>query len=151
MTVHVGAAVLFPAMAAVVWSLLRGLDGRAAGVARGALLVFAVFYTTWEALTGIATGLLASAGDVEGVERITEHWLSGEPGVLNAVGALAWTVAIAAAVLALRAAGAPRGALIALGAGALMVMHVPPIGPVALVCLSGAAVVVSRRADLRLS
>ena len=30
LTVHVGAAVFFPLMAAVVWYLLRGADGRAA-------------------------------------------------------------------------------------------------------------------------
>ena len=107
LTVHVGAAVFFPLMAAVVWCLLRGLDGRAALVARGSLLVFAVFYTAWEVMTGIATGVLAGAGDVEGVERITTHWISGELGLFNSVGALAWTAAIAAAVVALRDAPRP--------------------------------------------
>ena len=53
-------------------------------------------------MTGIATGVLAQAGDVEGVERITTHWLSGELGVFNSIGALAWTGAIAAAVFALK-------------------------------------------------
>ena len=102
-------------MAAVVWRLLRGVGGRAAGVARAALAVFAVAYTAWEVMTGIATGVLAGAGDVQGVERITTHWISGELGVFNSVGLLAWTAAIAAAVVALRAAGASRGLLIGLG------------------------------------
>ena len=105
--VHVGALVLFPAMAAVVWRLLRGVDGRAATLSRASLLAFAVFYTGWEVMTGVATGVLAQAGDVEGVERITTHWLSGELGLLNSVGALGWTAAIAAAVA--RAAARGRG------------------------------------------
>ena len=142
--VHVGALVLFPAMAAVVWQLLRGVDGRAATLSRAALLTFAVFYTGWEVMTGIATGVLAQAGDVEGVERITTHWLSGELGVLNSIGALAWTGAIAAAVFALKREGASRGTLIALGVSAAMVMHIPPIGPIALLCLSTAVVKVRR-------
>ena len=107
--VHVGALVLFPAMAGVVWQMLRGADGRAATFSRAALLVFAVFYTAWEVMTGVATGVLAQAGDVEGVERITTHWLSGELGVLNSIGALAWTGAIAAAVVALRREGRAAG------------------------------------------
>ena len=144
LTVHVGAAVFFPLMAAVVWRLLRGLDGRAARFSRGSLLTFAVLYTAWEVMTGIATGVLAGAGDVEGVERLTTHWISGELGVFNSVGALAWTAAIAAAVIALRAAGARRGALVGLGLSALMVMHIPPIGPIALLGLA-TAVVLSRR------
>jgi hypothetical protein len=37
-----------------------------------------------------------------------------------------------------------RGALIALGVAAAMVMHIPPIGPIALICLSTAAVKVRR-------
>ena len=137
LTVHVGAAVFFPLMAAVVWCMLRGLDGRAALVARASLLVFAVFYTAWEVMTGIATGVLAGAGDVEGVERITTHWISEELGLFNSVGALAWTAAIAAAVLALR--DAPRGVRIALGVSVLMTMHIPPIGPIALLALTYAA------------
>lgn len=145
LTVHAGAAVCFPLMAAVVWRLLRGLDGRAALVARASLLVFAVFYTAWEVMTGIATGVLAEAGDVEGVERITTHWISGELGLFNSVGALAWTLALAAAVVALR--DAPRGVRIALGVSVLMTMHVPPIGPIALLALAYASVQLGRRAS----
>jgi hypothetical protein len=139
LTVHVGAAVLFPLMAAVVWRLLRGVPGPAARIGRGALVVFAVSYTAWEVMTGIATGVLAGAGDADGVERITTHWLSGELGVFNSVGSLAWTAAIAAGVVALRAAGARPAVLVGLGLSALMVMHVPPIGPLALTGLAAAA------------
>ena len=37
LTVHYGAAILFPAMALMVWLLIRGLSGRAATVAKVAL------------------------------------------------------------------------------------------------------------------
>jgi uncharacterized membrane protein YGL010W len=141
LVVHCGAAVLFPVMAGVVWWLLRDVR---ASVARGALLVFAVFYTAWEVMTGIATGVLAAEGEAASVRHLSTSWISGELGMFNSVGALAWTVAIAGAVLALRRAGASRGPLVALGLSALMVMHVPPIGPFALVCLAGAAVSLQR-------
>jgi hypothetical protein len=144
LVVHIVAAVLFPAMAAVVWHLLRDLDGVAATVGRVALPVFAVFYTAWEVMTGVATGVLASAGEAKAVDHLASSPIAGELGLFNSVGALAWTVAIAAAVLAWRRAGAPRGTLVALGASSLMVMHVPPIGPVALVCLAGAVVSLRR-------
>ena len=124
LTVHVGAAVCFPLMAAVVWRMLRGLDGRAALVARASLLVFAVFYSAWEVMTGIATGVLAGAGDVEGVERITTHWISGELGLFNSVGALAWTLGDRGGRG--RAAGRAAGRAIALGVSVLMTMHIPP-------------------------
>ena len=46
--VHFGAAVLFPAMALVIWLLIRDVSGRAATVARFALPVYVVFYGVFE-------------------------------------------------------------------------------------------------------
>ena len=70
LAVHYAAAILFPLMALVVWLLIRGLRGRAATVAGCALPVFAVFYAVWEAMFGIANGLLAQAGnDLSGAAR----------------------------------------------------------------------------------
>ena len=96
LAVHVGAAVLFPLMAFLVWLLLRGVEGRAASVARVALPVFAVFYGVWEALTGIATGLVAQDGAAATgparqalpTRRSPRHPpISGELGLFNSVGA----------------------------------------------------------------
>jgi len=152
--VHVGAAVLFPLMAYIVWLQIRGLCGRAATVARVALPVFAVFYGTWEALTGIATGVLADDANAasvaardgvsEAINRLATDPIAGELGLFNSVGSLAWIVALSAAVIALHGAGAPRRALVLLGLGAMMVMHVPPIGPLALACLSAAGLLIER-------
>lgn len=161
LVVHVGAAVLFPLMAYVVWLMLRGVEGRAARTARVALPVFAVFYGVWEALMGIATGIVAQEGNAatgaastalaETVERIATHPIAGELGVFNSVGSLAWVVGVSAALVALHGAGVRRGALVLLGIGAMMVMHVPPIGPVALVCLSLAGLLIERERAARQS
>jgi len=151
--VHYGAAVGFPAMALVIWLLIRDLTGRSATIARCALPVFAVFYGVWEALFGIATGIVADAGnDLDGAQRegaeaafnaIVSSPLVGEPGVFVSVGSLAWWTAISAAIMALKHAGVRRSALVLLGLGGLLTFHVP-IGPPALVCLSIAAYTIER-------
>ena len=152
--VHYGGAVGFPLMALVIWLLIRDLPGRAATVARVALPVYAVFYGVYEALFGIATGIIAGAGhDLRGAERegaaaavdaIISSPLVGEPGVFVSVGSIAWWVAISGAIVALKNAGFRRSTLVLFGLGGLMAFHVP-IGPPALVCLSIAAYMIERR------
>jgi hypothetical protein len=153
LTIHYAGAVFFPLMALVVWLLIRDLAGRAATIARWALPVFAVFYTVWEAVFGIAIGLIADSGnDLTGAERagaaaavedIVASPLFGESGAFSAIGSLAWWTAIAAAIMALKHAGVRRSALVLFGIGGLLVFHVP-IGPPALVCLSIAAYMIER-------
>jgi hypothetical protein len=154
LAIHYSGALFFPLMALVIWTLIRGLPGRAATIARCALPVYAVFYTVWEAIFGIATGLLAdTGGDLSGAERrgaqeavqdIVASPIFGESGVFSAVGSLAWWTAIAAAILALKHAGVRRSALVLLGLGGLLSFHIAPIGPIALVCLSAAGLMIER-------
>lgn len=154
LVVHIGSALLFPLMAAVAWLQIRGLGGRAAAASRLSLLVFAVFYGVWEALMGIASGVIAhegatmSAGAREGIAdvvgAIATHPIVGEFGVFNSIGSLAWVAAISAAIVALHGVDVHRSTLILLGIGAVMVMHVPPFGPFALVCLSVAGLRIER-------
>jgi hypothetical protein len=151
--VHYGGAVGFPAMALVIWLLIRDLPGRAATIARFALPVYAVFYTVWEAIFGIATGIIADTGNglsdtqregtAAAVDAIVASPIVGEAGVFGSIGGLAWWVAISAAIMALKQAGVRRSALVLLGLGGLMTFHVP-IGPPALVCLSIAAFMIDR-------
>ena len=151
--VHYGGAVGFPAMALVIWLLIRDLPGRAATIGRFALPVYAVFYTVWEAIFGIATGIIADAGNsLSGTERegaaaavdaIIASPIVGESGVFVSIGSLAWWTAISAAIMALKHAGVRRSALVLLGLGGLLTFHVP-IGPPALVCLSIAAYLIDR-------
>jgi hypothetical protein len=154
LAVHFGSAILFPLMALVVWLLIRDLPGRAAAVSRWALPVFAVLYGVWETMFGIANGMIARAGSDLGpaarrgtsaaFDSIVGSPLVGELSVFNALGSAAWLTAVVGAIVALKRAGVRTTALVLLGIGGMMVMHVPPIGPVALVCLSGAALLVER-------
>ena len=160
LVVHYGGAVGFPAMALVIWLLIRDLPGRAATIARFALPVYAVFYGVWEAIFGIATGIIADAGNsLSGAERegaaaavdaIIASPIVGESGVFVSIGSLAWWIAISAAIMALKHAGVRRSALVLLGLGGLMAFHVP-IGPPALVCLSIAAYMIERATAARVA
>ncbi|HSK54919.1 MAG TPA: hypothetical protein VK908_06665, partial [Jiangellales bacterium] len=73
MTVHMGQLVLTVLLAYCVWFLLEGISGRAAGVARGTLPVFLVFFSAFDAVEGLARELLAGA----------EHHGVVEPGVAD--------------------------------------------------------------------
>jgi hypothetical protein len=154
LAVHYGGAVFFPLMGLVVWLLVRDLSGRAATIARCALPIYAVFYGVWEALFGIATGLMADTGNhltgaeragvAEAVNDLASSPIVGEPGLFVSVGSIAWWVGISAAIMALKHAGVSRWPLVLLALGGLMTFHVP-IGPPALVCLSLAAYLIERR------
>jgi hypothetical protein len=159
LAVHYAAAVLFPLMALVIWTLIRGLEGRAATIARVALPIYAVVYGVWEAMFGIANGLLAQTantldgeareGAVEASEAIVSSPVFGEVSVFSSVGGIAWMVGVTGAVLALRSDGVRRAPLILLAIGALMIFHVPPFGPIALICLSAGAYMAERRRATR--
>jgi hypothetical protein len=152
--VHLAGAVLFPAMALVIWLLIRDIPGRAAAVARIALPIYAISYVVFEAVMGIAAGVLAHAGnDFEGAQRqglaeaintIPTSPIVGESGVFSSVGSVAWWIAISAAIMALKSVGASRKSLVLLGLGGLMTFHVL-LGPVVLVCLSAAVYLIERR------
>jgi hypothetical protein len=154
LAVHFGAAALFPLMAYVIWVLIRDLRGRAATTARIALPIYAVVYGVWEAVMGLASGLMAQqAKDMTGAERdgvaqavnaIPTHPIFGDGTLLVGIGSVAWITAITAAIVALRAAGVRRAALVLLGISTFMSIHVAPIGPAALLCLSGAAFMIER-------
>jgi hypothetical protein len=155
LAVHYAAVVLFPLMALVVWTLIRDLEGRAATIGRVALPVYAVFYGVWEAMFGIANGLLAQTantldgearqGVVEASEAIVSSPVFGEVSVFSTIGGIAWMVGVTAAIMALKKDGVRRAPLILLAIGALTIFHVPPFGPIALVCLSAGAYLVERR------
>ena len=145
LAVHYGAAVLFPLMGYVLWLLIADLRGRAATVARFAIPVYAVFYGAYEAAMGLATGIMTQRGHAaEAINAIPTDPILGEGGLLGNIGGLAWLTAITAAILALRAAGVRTSGLVLLGVGTFMVMHIPPFGPIALLCFSGAAAMIVR-------
>ena len=157
--VHVGQLVLTPLLVFAVWRLLDGLEFRAAKVSRAAAVVWAAFFTAYDSIQGIATGVLIRYADADlagaeqaGVARALDYLVSDSQlaGNISAIGLIAnaaWiTVAIGGAV-ALSKAGAGKGAVIAMSLSSLFVIHTAPAG-VGLVALAVAGVLSQgRRSD----
>ena len=155
LVVHVGTMVFIPLMAVAVYLLVRGIESTAARVSRIALIPFVVFYIAWEALQGIATGILvdelsalpeAERGvGADLIQGFAESPLARDFGVFSAIGSLALILATIAAGIALRDAGAPRWAPALFGfAGLLITAHPPPFGPTGLVLFVLAVVLLMR-------
>ena len=144
MVVHIGMMIFIPLMAAVVFLLVRGIEGVAARVCRIALVPFVVFYSAWEVLMGIGTGVLvhnvnelAEAERATGavlVNEFTDNILIRDLGVFGSIGSVALITALIAAGVALRRqAGVPLAVPILLGvSGFLITAHPFPFGPTGL-------------------
>jgi hypothetical protein len=144
MVVHIGMMLFIPLMAAVVYLLLRDVEGTAARISRIALVAFAVVYSTWEALQGIGVGILVDeVNQLPQAERATgadlvhdfaDNILIRNFGVFGNIGSVALIAAAIAAGVALRRhAGAPLSVAALLGvSGFLITAHPPPFGPVGL-------------------
>jgi hypothetical protein len=141
--------------------LISGLEGRAATVSRVALLLFLVFYTAYEVTVGVGTGILADYANglpadeqavvADAMQNYNRSGLVGDPASFSLlVGFFGWVVAMLAAAIAFRRAGAGWLITAFVGLAALFAIHPPPIGPVGLVCFATAAVLVERwRGDIR--
>jgi hypothetical protein len=117
-----------------------------------------VFTLIWEAWVGIATGFMVlDANSAPAAERgeladsIQSHFTNpiiGDPSVVGGIGGMSWVVAMIAAAVALRRAGAGVPITALVGFAALFAAHPPPLGPPALVALAAATVLVQRRSCL---
>ena len=149
--VHITLLLAFPFLALAAFLVLDGLRGRAATVARVALVFFAVIYTAWEVMVGLSTGILtdyanklpvAEQAAVAGaIQDFNEHWITQ---VALLIGFSGWVVAMVATAIAARGAGARWPAVALVGIGAAFVIHPPPIGPIALVSFAAGALLVER-------
>jgi hypothetical protein len=130
--------------------LLADSFGRAAAwTTRLGTGAFLVFYSAYDAVAGVSTGLaMRTARDLpaaqqEGVFNAVKDWPGLDPVAfsLNIVGTLGWVVAVGALALAARRAGAPtiQWVLLALAALFLMGGHPAPFGTLAFGCLFIAA------------
>ena len=117
---------------------------------------FLVFFSAYDAVAGIATGLaMRNARDLtvaqqEGVFEVVKDWPGlGAPFVLSIIGTLGWVAAVGALALAARRQGAPRREWVLIGLAALFLLggHPFPQGTLAFSCLFGAALL----HELRLS
>jgi hypothetical protein len=130
-------------IALAVCLLTDGLQGRAVMVSRWAISVFAVFFSAYDATAGIATG--SAMRNAQGLSAVAQEAVHEAvidmPGLslifgLSIVGTGAWVVALIAAAIALRRAGASRGSFIflILAGGFLMGGHTFPFGTLAFGC-----------------
>jgi hypothetical protein len=157
--VHVGTLLFIGLMGLAVFTLVRGLPGRAARVARFGAGTFVVFYGAWEAVAGLAAGAIAQhtnslpaaerAGGADAIQSLYESPIVGDFGLLSSLGSLGWLTAVLAAAVALRTAGASRLAVGLLGVSALAVQHPPPVGPIALACFAAAVLLIHRGTRVR--
>ena len=119
--VHFSQLVLTPLLAVGVWMLLDGIQSIAATVARAALVVWMVFFSAFDAIAGIAVGVLTRhANSLAGEEReavtgaidflFQDSQLAGGDNfsVLGNLGQFSWVVLVLAATVALWRAGASR-------------------------------------------
>jgi hypothetical protein len=122
--VHVGQLVLTPFLFFAVWRLLAGLSSTAARVSRAALVVWTVFFSAYDSVQGVATGILirhanglagdeqtAVAGAIDFV--VNDSQLARNVSAVWVVASVSWVgVAIAGAV-ALHKAGAGKAVVAA--------------------------------------
>lgn len=137
---HVAQLPLFALLGLVVALLVRGLDGRAARISRGAVAVFVVVYPAFDAAVGVGSGVMLGALGPPTPERLAliEPALQAlfwgpVTGLMAVVGGAAWVVALIAAAWAWRGAGAPWPVVALLGASGLLLgwSHIRPFGPLA--------------------
>ncbi|HSL11016.1 MAG TPA: hypothetical protein VLA82_06840 [Actinomycetota bacterium] len=115
LTVHLGLLVAVPALAGVIIWSVAALDGLAAAITRVAAVAMAAWYAAFDALMGIATGVLvreASAIDADssaGAENLVAAWW-GVPApipIVSVAAIAAWVLAAGGAAIAHRNAGSP--------------------------------------------
>jgi hypothetical protein len=116
--VHVGTLLLVPLLACVVYLLLRGVVGVAALLRRTAIAVFAVFYTAFEVLIGLGTGILIeqvnalpAAQRATGARLVEDFTDSSLIRTFELIGSFAWLIAVAAAGVALFRRAAARSSV----------------------------------------
>jgi hypothetical protein len=137
LVVHVGQLVLAPLVFLAVWRLLADLHSVAATVSRAALVVWAVFFSAYDTVQGIATGLLvrytSGLADEErtavagGLKYLVEDsQLGGNISVLMLVGQGSWLVVAIAAAVALHKAGAGRAIVVLTCLSMLVAIHTAP-------------------------
>jgi hypothetical protein len=152
--VHVGTLVFIGLMGAALYLLVRDMPGTAARISRLAIGPFVLLYGAYEAVIGLAIGALVQHGNdlpagqrsgvAETIQSLGDNVIVGDPGIVGSVGAIAWVVAVIAAAVAYRNAGAPTLAWVFLGLSLLVVSHPPPIGPIGLAFFAAAVAMLAR-------
>ena len=119
--VHFSQLVLTPFVAWGVWMLLDGIQSVAATVARVSVVVWMVFFSAFDAIAGIAVGVLtryanslagdeqeAVVGAIDFLFQDSRFAGGNNYSVLAGLGQLSWVVLVLAATVALWRAGVSR-------------------------------------------
>jgi hypothetical protein len=135
--IHVVQPFLILFLAWGVWLLVKGLPGQAAQVARVAIVPYAIAYSMFDAIAGVALGGIvrlandASAADAAAVQRLMD---SGTDyvgmGIFIASGLSWFAMAFAAAVAVKQVGGLGPTLLMAIGAAIFAIAHPFPTGPI---------------------
>jgi hypothetical protein len=135
---HVVQPLLIALVAYALWLLVDGIESQAANLVRYTLIPFAILYSMFDAIAGIATGLIVneangmSAADQVAVQRMMDG-IGEHPLLLSIwIGAgLAWLVPAVAAAMAVRQR-VPVWITAAMVIGAIVfaVGHPVPPGPI---------------------
>jgi hypothetical protein len=155
--VHVGQLVLTPLLFLTVWRLLDGLSSAAATASRAALVIWTVFFSAYDSIQGVATGvLIRHANGLPGDEKaafaatidflVDDSQLAGGVSAVWVVAAVSWVVVAIAAAVALYIAGAGKAVVAATCVSAVFVVHVAPAA-IGLVALFLAGILRQRRTD----
>ena len=145
---HVVQLVLTGLVALSVLLLADSLGRASTWATRLGIGVFLIFFSAYDTLAGIGTGLaMRSAQDLtaeeqQGVFEVVKDWPAlGPPFALSLIGTGGWLVAVGALALAARRQGAPRRVWVLLGLAALALLggHPFPAGTVAFGCFFSAA------------
>jgi hypothetical protein len=133
---HLVLPILIGLMGYALWTLVDGLPGLAAKVARIAVVPFLIAYTAFESIIGTAKGIIVvessdyPASDQAAIQRVFDgdHWAGY---VVYIAGGLSWLVAAVAVAIAVRQI-APLYVSLLLGIGGAIfaIAHPKPPGPI---------------------
>lgn len=136
--IHLVQPVLILLLAWSIWLLVEDLPGRAAQIARIAIVPYAIVYSMFDAIAGVALGqVIRQANAMTSADGATVQRLLDDSGTdyigmgLWIASGLAWFVMAFAAALALkRIGGLGPMLLMAIGAAIFAIAHPFPTGPI---------------------
>jgi hypothetical protein len=135
--IHVFQPVLILLFAWGFWLLVKDLPGRAARVARVAIVPYAIAYSMFDAIAGVALGGIvrlandASPADAAAAQRLMDTGTDYVGIVIFVASGLTWfTMALAAAIAVKQIGGLGPTLLMAIGAAIFAVGHPFPPGPI---------------------
>ncbi len=140
--VHLAQLCLTVLLGAVLWIAVRGRSGLAPILTRCAVPIYLVFFSAFDAVAGIASGLAVrhanglTGAEQQGAASTAEHLLlnhvAGDASPLAAISTVALTTAVVGVAMTWRNAGAARSVWIPVIGGVLLSLHgagpIPAVG-----------------------